>query len=224
MVSTEQPAAGDTDYRISTVSDINRTTSNRRYRLQNLHRAWYQQNNQQQRIQTTESAPCVYQQKLQQKIQTTEYAPATGDTDYIICTVRGINSNSIWRYRLQSLHHEQEIQTTESAPCVVSTEPATEDTDYRICTSNRRYRLHNLHRAWYQQNHQQKIPTTELAPCVVSTEPATEDTDYRINTVRGINRTTSNRRYRLQNQHRAWYQQNNQQHEIQTTESAPCVA
>ena len=170
MVSTEQPAAGDTDYRISTVSDINRTTSNRRYRLQNLHRAWYQQNNQQQKIQTTESAPCVYQQKQQQKIQTTEYAPATGDTDYIICTVRGINR-----------------------------------------TTNRRYRLQNLHRAWYQQNQLQKIQTTESTPCVVSTEqPATGDTDYRISTVRGINRTTSNRRYRLQNLHRAWHQQNQQ--------------
>ena len=164
-----------------------------------MHREWYQQN-QQLMIQTTESVPCVV---------STEH-PATGDTEYRICTVRGINSTSTKRYRLQNLYREwyqqyqhQEIQTTESAP-------ATRDTDYSMCTvrginrttSNIRYRLQNLHRAWYQQNHQQKIPTTELAPCVVSTEPATEDTDYRMSTVCGINRTTSSRRYRLQNQHR----------------------
>ena len=154
--------------------------------------------------------------------------PATGDTEYRICTVRGINSTSTKRYRLQNLYREwyqqyqhQETQTTESAP-------ATRDTDYSMCTvrginrttSNRRYRLQNLHRAWHQLNQQQMIQTTESAPCVASTEPATGDTDYRTSTVRGINRT-SNRRYRLQNEHRVWYQQNNQQQEIQTTESAP---
>ena len=137
------------------------------------------------------------------------------------------DENRVWYQQDQ----QQKIQTTESAPCVVPTEPATEDTDYRICivhgidrTSDRRYRLQNLHRVCYQQNHQQqKIETTESAPCVVSTEPATEDTDNRICTVRGINRTTSNMRYRLQNLHRAWYQQNNQQQSKQTIESAPCV-
>ena len=183
-------------------------TSNRRYRLQNLHRAWYRQNKRQ-KIQTTESAPCVLLAEQ----------PATEDRDYRICTVRGINRTSNRRYRLQNLHRawyqqnqQHEIQTTESAPCVVPTEqPATEYIDYRICTlrdisrsSNRRYRLQ-----------------LEPAPCVVSTEAATEDTDYRICTVRGINRTTSHRRYRLQNLDRAWYQQNNQQQEIQTTEYAP---
>ena len=134
------------------------------------------------------------------------------------------DENRVWYQQKQ----QQKIQITESAPCVVSTEAVTEDTEYRICTmrginrsSNRRYRVQNLHRAWYQQKQQQKIQSTESAPCVVSTEAATEDTDYRICTVRGINRS-SNRRYRLQNLHRAWYQQK-QQHKIQTLESASCV-
>ena len=151
MVTTE-PATEDTDYRICTVRGINRTTSNRRYRLHNLHRAWYQQN-QQQKIQTTESVPCVV---------STEQ-PATGDTDYRTWVVCGINRT----------------------------------------TTNRRYRLQNLHRAWYRQNQQQKIQSTQSAPCVVSTEqPATRDTDYRISTVRVIN---------------------NQQQKTQTTESLLCM-